>query len=36
VPAALYVYPDGTHNWSGRQGEVGRIRAAAFLRRYVR
>ena len=36
VPSALFIYPDGTHNWPGRQGEVGRRRAAAFLDRYLR
>lgn len=36
VPADLYVYPDGTHEWAGHQGEVGRAKAAAFLRRYLR
>jgi len=36
VPAALYVYGDGTHNWPGRQGALGRARAAAFLLRYLR
>jgi dienelactone hydrolase len=35
VPAALYVYPDGTHQWAGRQGHAGIARAAAFLRRYL-
>ena len=33
VRAALFVYPDGTHEWAGRQGAIGRARAAAFLRR---
>jgi dienelactone hydrolase len=36
VATALYVYPDGTHDWPGRQGEVGRARAAAFLLRHLR
>ena len=36
VPSALYVYPDGTHEWPGRQGEIGRARAARFLLRYLR
>jgi dienelactone hydrolase len=36
VPTALYVYGNGTHNWPGRQGELGRARAAAFLLRYLR
>ena len=35
VPAALYVYPDGTHEWAGRQGVVGRARAASFLRHHL-
>ena len=36
VPAALYVYGNGTHEWAGRQGELGRARAAAFLLRHLR
>lgn len=36
VPAALYVYPDGTHDWPGRQGALGIARAAAFLRARLR
>jgi dienelactone hydrolase len=36
VPAALYVYPGGSHNWPGRQGALGIARAAAFLLRYLR
>jgi dienelactone hydrolase len=36
VPAALYVYGDGSHGWPGRQGVVGRAKAAAFLLRYLR
>jgi dienelactone hydrolase len=36
VTSALYVYPNGTHEWPGRQGEVGRARAAAFLLRNLR
>jgi dienelactone hydrolase len=35
VPSALYVYPAGTHEWPGRQGVLGRARAAAFLLRYL-
>ena len=35
VPSALYVYPNGTHEWAGHQGVVGRMRAAAFLLRYL-
>jgi len=35
VPAALYVYADGTHDWPGRQGEAGIARAAAFLRLHL-
>jgi dienelactone hydrolase len=35
VPAALFVYPNGTHEWAGRQGVIGRARAAAFLRRHL-
>lgn len=33
-PAALYVYPHGSHQWPGSQGSLGIRRAAAFLRRY--
>ena len=36
VPSALYIYPNGTHEWAGRQGVVGRAKAAAFLLRYLR
>ena len=36
VPSALYVYPQGSHNWPGAQGAAGIARAAAFLRRYLR
>jgi len=36
VPAALYVYPRGSHGWPGRQGTLGIERAAAFLDRYLR
>jgi len=36
VPTALYVYPDGTHDWPGRQGALGIARAAAFLRAHMR
>jgi carboxymethylenebutenolidase len=35
VPAALYVYPHGSHSWPGRQGTLGIAHAAAFLRRYL-
>ncbi|HUJ91341.1 MAG TPA: hypothetical protein VLW05_01480, partial [Gaiellaceae bacterium] len=35
VPSALFVYPDGTHDWPGRQGELGRRHAAKFLDRYL-
>jgi dienelactone hydrolase len=31
VRSALYVYPNGTHGWPGRQGQIGRVRAARFL-----
>jgi dienelactone hydrolase len=33
-PTALYVFPNGSHDWPGRQGALGIRRAAAFLRRY--
>ena len=36
VVSALYIYPDGTHEWAGHQGVVGRARAAAFLQDYLR
>jgi dienelactone hydrolase len=36
VPSALYIYPAGTHEWAGRQGVIGRARAAAFILRYLR
>jgi dienelactone hydrolase len=36
VPARLYVYPRGSHNWPGRQGTLGIAHAAAFLKRYLR
>lgn len=35
VPAELYVYPHGSHDWPGRQGALGIAHAAAFLRRYL-
>lgn len=35
VPAALYVYAHGSHDWPGRQGTIGIARAAAFLCRYL-
>jgi dienelactone hydrolase len=36
VPASLYVYPRGSHNWPGAQGAAGIAQAAAFLHRYLR
>ena len=36
IPAALYVYGNGTHNWPAAQGTAGITRAAAFLLRYLR
>jgi dienelactone hydrolase len=33
-PTELYVYPRGSHQWPGRQGQIGIRKAAAFLRRY--
>jgi dienelactone hydrolase len=36
VPAALFVYPNGTHDWPGKQGETGRLKAARFLLRRLR
>jgi len=36
VPASLYVYPRGSHNWPGAQGAAGIAHAAAFLNRYLR
>lgn len=35
VPARLYVYPHGSHDWPGKQGTAGIARAAQFLRRYL-
>lgn len=35
VPAALYVYKDGTHDWPGAQGATGRRLAAAFLVKHL-
>jgi dienelactone hydrolase len=35
VPAQLYVYPHGSHNWPGRQGALGIAHAARFLNRYL-
>lgn len=36
VRTALFVYPDGSHGWPGRQGAAGIARAAAFLRASLR
>ncbi len=36
VPSQLFVYPRGSHDWPGRQGELGIAHAAAFLLRYLR
>lgn len=35
VPAALYVYGTGTHDWPGAQGSAGIARAAAFLLQHL-
>ena len=35
VPAELYVYPHGSHNWPGKQGRAGIARAARFLEHYL-
>jgi dienelactone hydrolase len=35
VPTQLFIYGNGTHNWPGKQGEVGRTQAARFLLRYL-
>ncbi len=35
VPAQLYVYPRGSHDWPGRQGALGIAHAAAFLKQYL-
>ena len=35
VPAAEFIYGNGTHNWPGAQGSAGIARAAAFLLRYL-
>lgn len=36
VPSALFIYPNGTHNWPDGQGQMGLRRAAAFLLRHLR
>jgi dienelactone hydrolase len=36
VPASLYVYARGSHEWPGRQGTLGIEHAARFLLRYLR
>jgi dienelactone hydrolase len=36
VPAAEYIYGNGTHDWPGAQGSAGIARAAAFLLRHLR
>ena len=36
IASALFIYPDGSHGWPGRQGAAGRRRAAEFLLRYLR
>jgi dienelactone hydrolase len=36
VTSALFIYPDGTHDWPGHQGAVGRRHAAAFLLAHLR
>ena len=35
VPAQLFVYPHGSHDWPGRQGAEGIAHAAAFLERHL-
>jgi dienelactone hydrolase len=35
VPASLFVYPHGNHQWKGAQGAAGERRAVAFLKRYL-
>jgi dienelactone hydrolase len=35
VPAGLFVYPHGNHQWKGAQGAAGERRAVAFLKRYL-
>ncbi|MFY9578588.1 MAG: dienelactone hydrolase family protein [Gaiellaceae bacterium] len=35
VPASLFVYPHGNHQWKGAQGAAGERHAVAFLRRYL-
>jgi dienelactone hydrolase len=35
VPAELYVWPHGTHQWYGAQGKAGKRRAIEFLRRFL-
>ena len=36
IPSALYIYPQGTHNWPRGQGTVGIRHAAIFLYRFLR
>ena len=35
VPTALHVYPNGTHDWPGRQFDAGLAWTIAFLKRYL-
>jgi dienelactone hydrolase len=35
VPASLFVYPHGNHQWKGAQGAAGERRAVTFLKRYL-
>ena len=35
VPASLFVYPHGNHQWKGVQGAAGENRAVSFLKRYL-
>jgi dienelactone hydrolase len=35
VPASLFIYPHGNHQWKAAQGAAGERHAVAFLRRYL-
>jgi dienelactone hydrolase len=35
IASRLFIYPNGTHNWSGKQGQTGLTHAASFLKRYL-
>jgi dienelactone hydrolase len=35
IAAQLFIYPNGTHDWAGKQGQIGLSHAASFLQRYL-